>query len=108
VNAPLSDEQQLYYLQDSRQFVGNCMLWWRKGGAGYCCDLAEAGLFTKEEAYRQHAMRETDVPWPKAYIDTRAALYVDHQRADRELMLAAYDPERLDEMRKPKKVRKHG
>ena len=95
----MTTEQDLYYLQDTRQYVGNCMLWWRKGGAGYCCDLADAGVFSKDEAYRQHRARETDVPWPKEYIDRRAALYVDHQRVDRELMLAAYDPEQREVLR---------
>src|SRR5690348_7926541 len=104
----LNTSEKLYYLQDKRQYVGNCMLWWRKGGAGYCCDLHEAGVFTKEEAYRQHAVRETDIPWPKEYIDRRSALYVDHQRVDRELMIAAYEPERIEAVRKAARGRKHG
>jgi hypothetical protein len=71
-----------YYLQDKRQFVGNSMSWWRQNGAGYCCDIREAHVFTKDEAFAQHRMRETDVPWPKAYIDARIANHVDFQRVD--------------------------
>lgn len=96
----MTDEQQLYYLQDKRDYVGNSMLWWRKEHAGYCCDVREAHVFTKEEAYAQHRMRETDIPWPKAYIDSRVSHHVDHQKVDRELMLAAYDPEQREVLRR--------
>ena len=40
-----------YYIQDKRSVVGNCVLWWRKGGAGYTCDVGEAEMFTEAEAY---------------------------------------------------------
>ncbi len=88
-----STEQDLYYLQDQRSMVGNSMMWWRKDHAGYCCDVREAHVFTKKEAYAFHRARKTDIPWPKYYIDQRVSHHVDHQRVDRELMLAAYDPE---------------
>jgi hypothetical protein len=71
---------ELYYLQDKRDYVGNSMLWWRAGGAGYCCDVREAGVFTKEQAFDQHRCRDTDIPWPKPYIDARVAHHVDMQR----------------------------
>ncbi len=63
-------EQQGWYLQDTRDIVGDCVLWWRKGMAGYTTDLNEAHLFTRNEAYRQHENRASDVPW-KAF-DIRA------------------------------------
>jgi len=71
---------ELYYLQDKRDYVGNSMLWWRAGGSGYCCDVREAGVFTKEQAFAQHRCRETDIPWPRSYIDARVAHHVDMQR----------------------------
>jgi hypothetical protein len=89
---PISMEP-LYYLQDSRQTVGNSMLWWRRDGQGYCCDVREAEVYSKKEAYAQHAMRGTDIPWPKPYIDQRVAHHIDFQKCDRELMLAAYAPD---------------
>jgi len=69
-----------YYLQDSRAYVGISLLWHRKFGAGYTTDLGEAHVFTKREALAAHANRDSDVPWPKSYIDARATLHVDAQR----------------------------
>lgn len=76
-------EDDLYYLQDKRTYVGNCVLWWAKGKAGYTSNLNEAHMFTKDEAFRQHECRETDLPWPKAYIDARSAPTVDMQKIRR-------------------------
>ena len=67
-----------YYLQDASGYVGNCMLWWQDGG-GYCCDITKAEVFSKEDAIRQNESRETDIPWPKDYIDKRMKSIVDMQ-----------------------------
>ena len=69
----------LYYLQDSRQYVGNDHLWWAKGGRGYTTDLSKAELYTKEEAIRKNNCRSTDIPWPTTYIDRLARPAVDMQ-----------------------------
>ncbi|MCA9676773.1 MAG: hypothetical protein KC464_17195, partial [Myxococcales bacterium] len=37
-------------VQDTRQVVGNCALWWAKDRAGYVCDLRDAGVYTGAEA----------------------------------------------------------
>jgi DNA-directed RNA polymerase subunit RPC12/RpoP len=68
----------LFYLQDSRSYVGNDVLWWAKGD-GYTTDLSKARLFTKEDAQRHHNARETDIPWPKYYIDAKTRPAVDMQ-----------------------------
>lgn len=73
----------LYYLQDSRTFVGNDVMWWAKDGNGYTTDLRKAHIYTKEEAVRQHQSRETDIPWPKDYIDARTRPAVDMQYINR-------------------------
>lgn len=70
---------QLFYLQDSRSYVGNNVLWWAKGGNGYTTDLSKAQLYTKEEAVAQHEMRETDIPWPAEYIYAKSRPAVDMQ-----------------------------
>lgn len=69
---------QEFYLQDSRDYVGNDVLWWMEAG-GYTTDLNKAEIFTKEAAYRQNKMRETDIPWPKSYIDGKSRPAVDMQ-----------------------------
>ena len=71
--------KQLFYLQDSRSYVGNDVLWWAKDGKGYTTDLSKAHVYTKEKAVGQHEMRETDIPWPKDYIDAKTRPAVDMQ-----------------------------
>ena len=73
---------ELYYLQDSRGYVGNCMSFWAAAG-GYTTDVSKAEVMTKEEAVRHHESRESDIPWPKEYIDARTAPRVDHQYVNR-------------------------
>lgn len=71
-----------YYLQDSRSFTGNCMMWWRKNGAGYTSDLSDAWQLTEKEAFGRHKARKTDIPWPCGYIDGIAKPRADFQYAD--------------------------
>ncbi|KVN62739.1 hypothetical protein [Burkholderia anthina] len=76
----------LFYLQDSRSFVGNDVLWWADPD-GYTTDLRKARLFTRDDAQQHHNIRETDIPWPKEYIDakTRPAVDVQYIRRDEAL-----------------------
>lgn len=71
--------EQLFYLQDSRGYVGNDVLWWAKDGKGYTTDLSKAHTYTKADAVAQYEMRETDIPWPKDYIDAKTRPAVDMQ-----------------------------
>ena len=66
----------LYYIQDSRDFVGNSMLWWRPDGRGYTTDISQAGQYTHKPTDR-----DTDVLWPVEYINSIAQSHVDHQNA---------------------------
>lgn len=68
----------LFYLQDSRNhaYVGDGLSFWAKDGKGYVTDLAKAELFTLDQAT---GYRDTDIPWPKDYIDARTRLGVDCQ-----------------------------
>ena len=68
-----------FYLQDSRSYVGNDVLWWAKDGNGYTTDLSKAHVYTREEAQRQHDSRPSDIPWPKAYIAAKTRPAVDVQ-----------------------------
>jgi len=73
------ETNELYYLQDSRKYSGNDLLWWGKNGAGYVTDLRKAQTFTKIDALRQNATRETDIPWPKEYAEQHIKHAVDSQ-----------------------------
>jgi hypothetical protein len=92
-----------YYLQDSRQLVGNDMMWWRVGGAGYTSDLREAWVISKDEAVAHHRSRETDIPWPKDYIDARTRPAVDMQYCSRDEALAGTGIELIKPQR-PRRV----
>ena len=43
-------ENKRYFIQDKRGYVGNCILWWALNDCGYTCHLAEAQIYTEEEA----------------------------------------------------------
>jgi len=77
-----------FYLQDSRSYVGNDVLWWAKDGKGYTTDLSKAHVYSQDDAVRQHNCRETDIPWPKEYIDARTRPAVDMQYIKRDEALA--------------------
>jgi hypothetical protein len=55
---------KLYYIQDARSYVGNSVLWWRKEGQGYTCNLDEA-----EKVESTWVGRSTDKLWPCNEID---------------------------------------
>lgn len=85
----------MFYIQDTRQFVGNCPVWWGPGGGGYVTRLDEAGRYTEQEAVKQNRCRDTDIPWPCAEIEAIARRTVDFQhmrpRAERLAELALID-----------------
>ncbi len=70
------DPAALYYVQDSRTIVGNCISWWCPDGAGYACNLADAGTYTGAKVL---GMREHDIPWPAELVEASARRYVDWQ-----------------------------
>lgn len=75
-------KERLYYMRDTRNTVGNCVMWWRKGNAGYTCDLNNAAVYEHTEAMHMHKSRNSDVPYPKDYIDGITTRHVDHQVLD--------------------------
>jgi len=59
---------------DTRQIVGNCAMFWRADGAGYTCDLNDAGLYDKTEG-----RRDTDIYVP---IEVARKMSVTHVRVE--------------------------
>lgn len=96
---------RLFYLQDSRSYVGNDVLFWAKGNNGYTTDLRNAEVYTQEQAQRQHNHRRTDIPWPKDYIDGKTRPAVDKQHIDRKVALLGTGITLVPEP-KPKKIAK--
>lgn len=72
-------KEDMYYIQDSRQFVGNSMLFWRYSSEGYTTDLEDAAEFTYEDAKRICDQRDTDKMWKVTDLRDRAKLNVDMQ-----------------------------
>ena len=59
-----------FYLQDSRDLADNQLLFWRKGSRGYTIDLSDAEIFTRSSVITRNLHRDTDIPWPRDYIDS--------------------------------------
>jgi hypothetical protein len=74
---PISSDGR-YYIEDARQVVGNCVLWWGKDRAGYTCTLDDAGVYTGREAAGIIGLRSerTDHAWPEAFILERVVRHV--------------------------------
>lgn len=72
-----------YYIHDrSRGYVGNSMVWWRKGHHGYTCDIREAHVF--EEGELAEYLTAGDLTaYPTEYIDPLVKHHIDMQYVDR-------------------------
>lgn len=78
-----TDNEQLFYVHDTtRGYVGNCMVWWRKGHHGYTCDINDAHIFTEDEL-RRRASADDLVAYPVEYITSIVSVHVDMQKVDR-------------------------
>lgn len=76
-----------FYLQDSRFYIGNDMVWWSKEGKKFTTDLDKARMFTQAEAMAMHHVRHTDIPWPVDYIREHSQCSVDMQCVHRSHLL---------------------
>jgi len=69
----------LYYIEN-RKPVGNCMMFWSEGGAGYGCNLDKSGKYTMGQAWSICKGRpELDTMWPVEFIDGLSVRHVDFQ-----------------------------
>jgi len=77
------NKQPMYYIQNG--YVGNAVLWWANGGAGYTTEIAKAGCYTEEDARRITGQRSEDHAWPCDYIhncDEARKIIIDSQYLD--------------------------
>jgi len=56
-----------YYVRNEG-FLGNALLWWKKGCNGYTCDIRDAHVFTKDEA-ESICKRPQDTAYLCEYLD---------------------------------------
>lgn len=69
--------EQLFYIQNSRGCVGDCLLFWREGGHGYTCNLEEAWAVERMQALDICRSRPgEDIPRRKADMDRIAERHV--------------------------------
>lgn len=75
-----------YYIHDtSRGYVGNCMVWWRKGHHGYTCDIRDAHVFDESELRAYLNGTDDLVAYPVEHIAPLVKHHIDMQTIDREL-----------------------
>lgn len=71
-----------FYIQRCASgYVGNCILWWRKGGAGYTTNLDDAEVFDESDEIFLNIVKDrgTFVAWEIDYTNSCAHRHVDHQ-----------------------------
>lgn len=78
----------LFYIQNSRSYVGNDVLWWRPNSDGYTCQIDEAGLY--DEAFCR-GVRSTDKIWRWEDIGRLATRVIDAQRMH-DILPVVFDP----------------
>ena len=76
-------DNEFYYVQDRRSYVGNAVLWWGEKG-GYVCDIKKACKYTKEKLLKTFSdgIRDTDVVWKESHVKKATKLVVDMQYLD--------------------------
>jgi hypothetical protein len=78
-------DDEMFYVQNMRNYVGNAVLWWGLNSSGYVTDLKKAHKYTKEEIIKKFGRgRETDVIWPASHVENAIREYVDIQGLKRE------------------------
>jgi len=74
----------MYFIQDTRSYVGNCVVWWGKDSRGYTTNISEAGRYTHKQAFSQMESRDTDIPWKCIDIEPLARQTIDAQYLPRQ------------------------
>ena len=65
-----------YYIQNrDAGFLGNAIMFWRKGCCGYTADLNNSEIFSEEDAKRIClGSPKKNLAWPKEYIDNNKGI----------------------------------
>lgn len=66
----LAPNEQLFYIQDTRSYAADFVLWWGPKRSGYYTyDISKAGLYTESEARSIERLRGTDKAFAKKMVD---------------------------------------
>jgi hypothetical protein len=78
-------DDEMFYVQDSRNYVGNSVLWWGLGSSGYVTQLDKAQKYTKAEILKDFSNgRETDIIWRANHVEDNIKTHVDIQYLTRD------------------------
>jgi hypothetical protein len=76
-------ETEMFYIQNG--YVGNSVMWWGVGGAGYTSDITKAQKYTRTEVLGSFVNgRKEDRIWAASHIETKIKQHVDCQGLDSE------------------------
>lgn len=79
--------KQEMYLMWSKGYVGNSLIFWTTGKAGYTTDISNAHLFTYEEALSiQTGCHGDHQMIPLSHVEKIATLQVNAEHLDRSLV----------------------
>jgi hypothetical protein len=74
-----------YYIQrHASGYVGDCLIWWRKGGHGYTCDIDDAEIFEDNDDQFKSVVKDVSkyTAWEKDYIDSVVLKHVSSENVD--------------------------
>ncbi len=72
-----------FYIQDKRQYIGNSIAWWAKGGNGYTTNIDRAEIFTKEDAVELATDGSGKYrAWSCDHVNEHISRHVDMQHVD--------------------------
>lgn len=79
-------EDALFYIQ--RGYVGNSMLFWGLGSAGYTCKLNQSQKYTRVEVLKRFLDGNPDDRiWPADHIEANTCVVVDGQHVSGKLVI---------------------
>jgi hypothetical protein len=80
------DENETYYVQDARSYLGNSVFWWALNSNGYTTYINKAQKYTKDEIIKRFSNgRDTDIIWNSKHVEENVSSHVDIQNLDRKL-----------------------
>lgn len=74
----MADNDQKYFIMDTRSLCGDCVIWWGENGSGYVVDLVKAGTY--DQSFVDDLWRDTDVAVP---VDVARGATQSHVHVER-------------------------
>lgn len=76
-------ETEMFYIQNG--YVGNSVMWWGLGSAGYTTDITKSQKYTRAEVLESFVNgRGEDRIWAASHVETKIKQHVDAQGLDSE------------------------